>query len=226
MIHGLTADPLFWACILGMAGATFWLLDHHWQRFTAWLFAASAACFTISIPQVFDALAALTVSATGLIVLTVLDVAVGAAFYLQAIRTHRKSRFGGLLRKKGAQGAAAAVTPVSRPNRYKPVLTPLVSILAGALGVITFGAWRILSEHASSSAAGTIAAIADGAKRVNDGTAAQAIPHSHLQGTWITLVVVFAVIALLMRTVHRRRHGRGGHGGPSGRGGVPVTATR
>jgi hypothetical protein len=227
MINGWAADPLFWGGILAALGLLMWWHDHHMQRLTAWFFAGASACFTIAIPAVLDALAALTATPARLMVLAVADVVVFLAFYLQAIRTHKRSRFGGLFRRKAGAGQQA-LSPVSRPNRHKPVLTPLVSILAGALGVITFGAWRILTEHASATAAGTMQALAQSVTKVNDGSAAKAIPHAHLQGTYIALIGGFLVLALIMSRVHKRRNGgkgagRGGTGLP-GRGGMPMGA--
>ena len=216
-LSSFAADPLFLGCLLAAGAILLWWHETHWQRFTAWLFAGAAACFTVAIPTVFDALAALTTSSTRLLVLAVADVVVGIAFYLQAIRTHKRSRIGGLLKRKG--GAQQALAPVPRPNRHKPVLTPLVSILAGSFGVISFGAWRILTEHASASAAGTVAALAQSVQKVNDGTAAQAIPHSHLQSTYLVLAGGFLVLALVMRGIHKRRHKGGG-----ARGGMPMGA--
>jgi len=215
---GLNGDALFLGAVLGIAGILFWWHEHHWQRFTVWLLAASAACFTIAIPQVFEALAALTATQTRLLVLTVLDMAVFVAFYLQAIRTHKKSRFGGLLRRKGSP-AANAVAPVSRPNRFGHVVTPLVAIMFGPLIVITFGSWRILTERVSVSVAGTMKALAQSAAAVNNGSAARAIPHANLQHTWITLIVVVLVIGLILRMAHKRKGGKG-RGNPA-MGGAP-----
>jgi hypothetical protein len=221
-MKGFAADPLFWGCVLGIGAVLFWWHEHHWQRFTAWLFGASAACFTIAIPTVFDALAALTATPTGLTVLAVTDVAVGVAFYLQAVRTHKRSRGGKLFGKfRKSLPGEDALTPVSRPNRYKAVLTPLVSVLAGAFGVVTFGAWRILTEHASATAAGTFAALGHSVASVNDGTAARAIPHAALQGTYLRLAGAFAVLALVMHFVSKRKR-KGGKGASGGRGGMPV----
>jgi hypothetical protein len=217
-MKGFAADPLFWGAILGSVAVLMWWHDHHMQRLTAWFFGAAAACFTIAIPVVFDALAALTTTSTGLMFLAVTDVVVFLAFYLQAVRTHKKSRAGKLFRRKGQPGGDV-LAPVSRPNRYKEILTPLVSILAGAFGVITFGAWRILTAHASATAAGTISALAQSVGKVNDGTAAQAIPHAHLQSTYLVLAGGFLALAFIMRIAHKRK---GGKGKSAGRGGMPV----
>jgi hypothetical protein len=221
MTNALATDPGFWALILGAGAILLWWHDHHWTRFTAWLFAGSAACFAIAIPQVFDALAALTATPGRLAVLALLDVAVGFAFYLQAVRTHSPSRFGRLFKGRGGQ-AAQVVSPVSRPNRHKPVLTNVVAILFGPLLVITIGSYRILSERVSTSAAGTLKALAESAARVNDGSAAHAIPAAHLHGTYITLIGVVLGIGLLMRIAHKRKGGKRGRNAGAGRGGVPV----
>jgi hypothetical protein len=230
MISGFAAGPLFWGAVLGATAVLMWWHDHHMQRLTAWFFGASAACFTLAIPAVLGALAALTTTPGGLTYLALIDVVVFLAFYLQAIRTHKKSRAGKLFGRKGAGrplgggGPQGALAPVTRPNRYKDTLTPLVSILAGAFGVVTFGAWRILAAHASATALGTITALGRSAERVNNGTAAQAIPHSQLPATYLKLAAGFLVLALIMHVARKRK---GKHPGASQRrGGMPVMEAR
>jgi hypothetical protein len=221
MINAFATDPGFWGLICGVLAIGFWWHDHHWNRFTAWMFAASSACFTLAIPTVLDALAALTATKTRLTVLVALDALVFVMMYLQAGRTHKKSRAGKLFRRKGQPGGDA-LAPVTRPNRYGEILTPLVAVMFGALVVITIGSWRILSERVTVSALGTLKALEQSAAAVNNGSAAHAIPASALQGTYIKLVVGFLVLALVMRIAHKRKGKRKGVSGAfRGRDGLP-----
>lgn len=214
-VHGLTGQPLAWGFIVGAVGVALWHHEHHWQRVTAWCFAVAAGCFTVAIPPLFDALAALTTTGTGLTVLAVLGGITFVTFYLHAVRSHKKSRFSGLLRRKPAGGGSGgevskALAPVSRPNRYRRVGTPIVSIIAGALFVIVVGGWRLLAKNAGTSAAATLKTLATSSAKVNNGSAAKAVPPSHRPDVYIAAVVVLIVITLILRSVEKRRHGGGG----------------
>jgi hypothetical protein len=214
--------------------------EHHWQRFTAWCFAISAGCFTVAIPPLFDALAALTTTGTGLTWLAIIGGLSGVAFYLQAIRSHKPSRVGklfGFARKKvasagpGGNGPGAALAVLSatekRPNRHRRIGTPLVSIITGALFAVVVGGWRLLLKNAGTSAAATLQSIAASSRKVNNGSAAAAMPASHRPTVYIAAVAVLLVIALAMRTFERRRHQqRGGGKGQPQRGGAPSIPAR
>ena len=208
--------------------------EHHWTRFTAWCFAISAGCFTVAIPPLFDALAALTTTGSGLTWLAIVGGLAFVAFYLQAIRSHKPSRVRKLLggRKKGASGGPGAALAVlgateKRPNRHRRIGTPLVSIITGALFAVVVGGWRLLLKNAGTSAAATIQSIAESSRKVNNGSAAKAMPPADRPEVYIAAVAVLLVIALAMRTFERRRRQqRGGGKGQPQRGGFPSIPAR
>jgi hypothetical protein len=227
LIKGLVGDPAAWGLIsLGLGGFLWWH-EHHWTRFIAWCFAIAGACWTVAIPQLFDALAALTTSGAGLTVLGLLSLFTGVTFYLQAIRTHKTSRFMRLLKGKpkpgqggGGKELALLAGGPPRKNRYRRIGTPIVALMTGALAVIVVGGWRLLVKHASTSAAGAVAALAEQSKRVNNGKAAAAIPQSHRPEVYVVAGIALLVIILVMRSVEKRRHG-GGKKAQQQRGGAP-----
>lgn len=236
-VHGLSGEPLAWGFIIGAVGVALWVHEHHWQRFTAWCFAISAGCFTVAIPPLFDALAALTTTGSGLTALAIIGGLAGVAFYLQAIRTHKKSRAGkifGLGKKKaaaegGSVGKALAVLGEAppRPNRHRRIGTPLVSIITGALFAVVVGGWRLLLKNAGTSAAMTLKSIAQSSRKVNNGSAAAAMPASHRPTVYVAAVAVLLVIAFLMHTFEKRRkQQRGGGKGQPQRGGAPSIPAR
>jgi hypothetical protein len=215
LIKGLIGNPAAWGAIIGGLGAFLWWHEHHWQRFTAWCFAVAAACWTVAIPPLFDALAALTASGSGRTVLGLLILFAGVTFYLQAIRTHKQSRFMRLLKGKpkpgqgGGKELALLAGGPPRKNRHRRIGTPVVSIITGALFVIVVGGWRLLLENAGTSAKGALAALAEQSKRVNNGKAAAAIPQSHRPEVYLVAGVAILVMILVMRSIEKRRHGGG-----------------
>jgi hypothetical protein len=234
-MHGLIGDPVAWGALTGGLGVFLWWHEHHWQRFTAWCFAVAAACFTTGIPPLFDALAALTVPGAGQAVLGLLILFAGVTFYLQAVRTHKQSRLAKLLKGKpkqpgqggGKEGGVVAIlgSAPSRPNRHRRIGTPVVSIITGALFVIVVGGWRLLLKGAGTSAAGALASLAEQSKRVNNGTAAAAVPPGHRPEIYIVAAVGLLVLALVARAIEKRRHGGSKKGGgPQAlpRGGAPA----
>jgi hypothetical protein len=226
-VHGLIGAPLAVGIVVGALGAGLWIHEHHWQRFTCWCFAVSAACFTVAIPPLFGALAGLTTTGTGLAVLAVLAGFCGLAFYLQAVRSHRSTRFGSLFKGKSKPGSAVAlVNPVNRPNRHRRVGTPMVSIITGALFVVVVGAWRLLLKNASTSVGATLHQLATSSAKVNNGQAAAAVPASHRPEVYIFAGIALLVIFLLMRRFENRKKrgpgGKGSQGAPRGTGGIPL----
>ena len=228
-VHGLAGEPLAWGAMIGALGVVLWHHEHHWQRFTAWCFAVAAGCFTVAIPPLFGALAALTTTGTGLTVLAVVGGITFVTFYLHAIRSGKKNRFSGLFRRKGGGEVSKALTPVSRPNRYRRIGTPIVSIIAGALFVVVVGGWRLLARNAGTSAAATLKTLATSSAKVNNGSAAASVPPSHRPEVYVVAVVVLLAIALVMRSVDKRRHGKGSPQAQRGkgaalpqRGGIPL----
>jgi hypothetical protein len=232
-VHGLNGEPLAWGFIIGAVGVALWVHEHHWTRFTAWCFAISAGCFTVAIPPLFDALAALTTTGAGLTWLAIIGGLAGVAFYLQAVRSHKPSRVRKLLggrKKGGAPGAALAVLGATekRPNRHRRIGTPLVSIITGALFAVVVGGWRLLLKNAGTSAAATLQSIAESSRKVNNGSAAAAMPASHRPTVYIAAVGVLLLIAFLMHTFEKRRkqQGPGGKGRQPQRGGFPSLPAR
>jgi hypothetical protein len=223
MIHGLIGAPLAFGFIFAAAAFGLWHHEHHWQRFTAWLFAISAACFTAAIPPLFDALAALTASGAGLTVLGVLGGFTFLTFYLQAVRTHKKNRFARLLKGKSTGGPGKDVALLgsapARPNRHRRIGTPIVSIIAGSLFMLVIGGWRLLLKNAGTNAAKALRDIAANSKRVNNGKAAAAIPPSHRPEVYIAAVIILVVIILVMRSIDKAKNKPKNKGGS--RGGVP-----
>ena len=237
-VHGLIGAPLAVGFVVGVIGAALWVHEHHWQRFTCWCFAVSAACFTVAIPPLFGALAGLTTTPDGLAVLASLTGITGLAFYLQAIRSHQSTKVGKLLRRGGGSGngsgsgrggastAVALVNPVRRPNRHRRVGTPMVSIVTGMLFVVVLGAWRLLLKNASTSVGATLHQLATSSARVNNGQAAAAVPASHRPEVYIFAVIALLVIFLLMRRFENRKKrgpgGKGSQGAPRGTGRIPL----
>jgi hypothetical protein len=227
-MHGLIGAPAAWGALSGGLGAFLWWHEHHWQRFTAWLFAISAACWTVAIPALFGALAALTTTGSGLTILGLLGLFAFVTFYLQAIRTHKQNRFARLLKgkpKAGGKEMAILGAGPPRKNRHRRIGTPIVSIITGALFVIVVGGWRLMLKGAGKSAAGALASLAEQSKRVNNGRAAAAVPQSHRPEIYIVAVIALLVILFVMRSVEKARHGGKKGGGapglPGGRHGVP-----
>jgi hypothetical protein len=227
-VHGLVGAPLGTGVVLAALAAAMWHHKHHWQRVTAWLFAAAAACFTVAIPPLFDALASLTATQSGMAGFLVVAAFVLIGFYLQAVRSHSQSRIGGLLkgRGKGAPGkpgsAVDVFSPVSRPNRHRRIGTPVTAIGAGAIVVVILGAWRLILKNAGTAVVTTLHDLTTHARQVNSGQAARAVPPGHVPGILIGAVIVVAVIALIMRAHDRR--GKKGSGG--GRPAIPGGVTR
>ena len=225
-VHGLIGAPLAVGFVVGVIGAALWVHEHHWQRFTCWCFAVSAACFTVAIPPLFGALAGLTTTPDGLAVLASLFGVALLAFYLQGIRSHKSIRIGGWLKRKVIPSSAVAlVNPVNRPNRFRRVGTPMVSIITGALFVVVVGAWKLLVRNASASVGATLHQLATSSAKVNNGQAAATVPASHRPEVFAVCVVILLVIFLVMRSFEKRRKGgpggRGNQGAPRAAGGAP-----
>lgn len=228
MIHGLLAHPLSCGVITGALGVVLWVYKHHWQRFTSWCFAASAGCFMVAYPLLFDAFAALAASTIGVIFLSALVVFIGPAFHLQAVRTHKKTKAGTVYlwvkRKVFKMNGGSA----SRPDRHRRIATPVVSVLAGLM--ITFsvaGGWKILLDNAGTSAKGTVAALKNASRQLSNGKAAAALPVHDRLTTWVAIAIGVVVFAFVLRMIERRLTGggkpKGGRGGqlPAG-GGRPA----
>lgn len=225
-MHGLAGAPLACALVLGALGGILWVYEHHFQRFTLWLLAASSACLVAGIPAWRDALAGLTTTGGGLTALGVLVILIGPAFHFSAVRTGKPSRAGNLLarsrRKKAAAKGGILALPGGAPkrNRYHRTLSPVVAIVAGTLFVVVLGAWRILAKNAGKSAAGTFHALVQSGAKINDGSAAAGVPASHRPGVIIAGVVILLLIIAAMRA--HEKHKRGGRkGGTPARGGLP-----
>jgi hypothetical protein len=220
-MHGLIGDAVAWGALTGALGALLWIHEHHFQRFTAWLFAASAGFFAIGIPPWHAALAGLTTTGAGLTALGVLGLLIFPTFHLEAIRTHKRSRFTGLLGGKKAKGSGGPGGQVAilgssapRKNRHHRIRTPVVAMIAGTLAVVVIGGWRLLAKAAGRSAAGAGHALIQSSQQINSGKAAAAVPASHRPGIYVIAAIVLLVIIAVMRSVEKRKKGGGRRGGP------------
>jgi len=213
-ITGLVGAPLALGAVALALGALLWHHEHHFQRLTAWLFALAGACFTLGIPALLASLAGLTLTGTGKTILGVAALILLPAFWLQAVRSGKTSRFSGLLKRKnkGAEGGVMAVfgQQAQRRHRYLRVATPVVALAAGALGVVVFSSGRILASALGKSAQGALAALYTSSRKVNDGTAAASVPASHRPGIIIAAVVAILLVAAVMRAHDKRKSKRGG----------------
>jgi hypothetical protein len=217
-MHGLIGNAVAWGILTGAAGALLWAHEHHFQRFTAWLFAASAGFLTVGVPPWRDALAGLTTTGAGLTVLGLLALVIFPTFHLEAIRTHRRSRFAGLLGGKSKNGGGGRLailgSTAPRKNRHHRIRTPVVAMIAGVLAVVVIGGWRLMVAAAGKSAAGAGQALVQSSRQISNGQAAAGVPASHRPGIYVAGIVVLLVIVAVMRSADRRRHGGGrGRGG-------------
>lgn len=227
-MHGLIGDPLTWAAVCGTVGGLLWQSEHHFQRFTAWLFALTAAFVVLAVPPWEGALAALLQTSGGTTVFIVLTLVFFVTFYLSAVRSAKPSILRrSLLRSKGGNGKpgkdlvpyVAGQSP-QRPDRYHRVWTPVAAFGTGTLSVIVFGGWKLLVAAAGKSAVATGQQLLQSQQQINNGHAAASVPASSRPGIYIAAAAVLLVIVFLMRRVEKRRHGGGAQaGGRHGRGG-------
>jgi hypothetical protein len=221
-MHGLIGDPLAVGVVLLAAGAAFWHHEHHFQRFTLWLFTAAAACLTIAIPPLEGALAALTTTGPGLTGLLIAAVLFGITWYLVAVKSGRKSKLAGYLQGKLARGSGpgselvrqAGGTAPRRP-RYRRVASPVVAVVSGVIFVLVYGSWRLLLKSAATSAAGALSALAESGQKISSGKAAASVPPSHRPEIYFVAGGALLVFILVLRSIERRRHpapkaGKGG----------------
>jgi hypothetical protein len=236
MTTGLVAAPLLLAAIFGTWGALLWHHKHHWQRFTAWMFALTAWFATLAIPAWQYALAGLLQTSGGATVIIVLAMVAGVTFYLTAVRSARKSWLRRtLLRssKKDGQPGKDLVPYIPaesphRPDRHHRIWTPFWSIVAGSLGVVVFGGWRLLAADIGRSAASSARDLVRSQSQINSGRAAAAVPPSHRPGIYVVGILVLVAIAVIMHKIDKHpqkkaekaaRGGRGGRGGAAMLGG-------
>lgn len=217
MVKGLAGDPLAWACLTLAFGGLLWHHEHHFQRLTAWLFAASAAFLVLAIPAWRGALAGLTLTGAGLTILGIAALIIFPAFHLQAIRAAKAGRLSKLLAgKKGKRGPGAQVALLSggppRRNHHRRIGTPVVSMCAGTLAIIVIGAWRLLAGAAGRSAAGAGQALLHSSAQISSGRAAATVPAGNRPGILIAGLAVLIVVALIMRKHDRRKRGSGRRG--------------
>jgi hypothetical protein len=233
-MNGLIGDPLAVGVVLLAAGAAFWHHEHHFQRFTLWLFTAAAACLTVAIPPLEGALAALTTTGPGLTGLLIAAVLFGITWYLVAVKSSRKSKIAGFLQGKlgrdSGPGQALALVGSTAPrrNRYRRVASPVVAIVSGVIFVLVYGSWRLLLKSAATSAAGALSALAESGQKIGSGKAAASVPPSHRPEIYIAAGIALLVFIMVLRSVEKRRHptGKAGKGGgpaiQAARGGGPA----
>lgn len=215
-VHGLAGQPLAVGIVLLVFGAWLWHHEHHFQRFTLWLFTAGAACLTVAVPDFLGALAGEVTTGPGLTALFVAAVVVFTTWYLVAVRSARKSKLGGYLQGKlagdGGPGKALALVGSTAPrrNRYHRIGSVMVALSAGVLFVLVYGSWRLMLRSASLSAAGAAKALLQSSHRVSTGQAAAAVPAGHRTGYLVAFAVALAVAGLIMRSHEKRKQNRGG----------------
>lgn len=218
-MHGLIGDPLTWAAVCATVGGLLWHNEHHFQRFTAWLFALAAAFLVLAVPPWQDALAALLQTSGGTTAFIVLTLIFFVTFYLSAVRSAKPSILRRtLLSRKGGGTGKDLVPYVSgqsprRPDRYHRVWTPVAAFGTGTLAVIVFGGWKILAASAGKSAVATGQQLLQSQQQINDGHAAASVPASQKPGIYIAGVAVLLFLIIVMRRIEKRRHGGGGRGG-------------
>lgn len=228
-VHGLNGKPLAVGVVLAVVAAAMWHHRHHWERFMSWLFAVAAGCITVAIPPFFDAIAALPTFGAGMVAFLIVAAFSIIGFWLQAVRTHKKNRLAKLLGGKKARepGKGLAVLGAApRPNRHKRIGTPVTSMVAGVVFVVTIGAWRLILKSASIAVAGTLQQLATSSKQVNNGHAAAASAPSDRVGIYIVAVIVVLVVIPLVMRHHDKPKNKGskgsGQGTPRGAGGIPL----
>lgn len=228
-VHGLAGQPLAVGLVLVTAGAWLWHHEHHFQRFTLWLFTAGTASLTVADPAFLGALAGEVGTGPGLTGLFIAIFTVGITWYLVAVRSHKKSRLAKMLQGRTSEGGAKALALVSgggapRANRYKRIGSVLVAISAGPLFVLVYGMWQHLLKQAGASAAGAAAALLKSSHRVSDGQAAASVPTSSRPEILLIAVALFVIAGLALRHHEKRKNrqpGRGGKGRQPQRGGFP-----
>lgn len=232
----LVGAPLALAVICLTVGALLWHHEHHFQRFTAWMFALAAAFGTIAFPQWDGALAGLLQTGSGQVALLILVLVAGVPFYLGAVRTHKPSSLRSLVltrRSRGDKGHGKPAGPGTdlvpyvsgtsprRPNRHQRIGTPVAAMMTGTLSVAVFGGWRILAASAARSVTQTGKDLLNSQSQINSGHAAAAVPQSVRPQLYVFAVIALVVIVVLMRRHDRRKSKRaaGSQGGPAfGRG--------
>jgi hypothetical protein len=228
-MKGLAGDPLAWSLLTGAFGFLLWAYEHHFQRFTLWLFAASAAFAVAGIPSWRDALAGLTITGGGLTVLGVLVMVFGPAFHFSAVRSAKGTRLSRILKgkgkgkDKGQPGTALALMGSSAPkrNRYHRTFSPAVALVAGTLFAVVLGGWRLMAAAAGKSLAGAGADMLQSSAKISNGTAAKGVPASHRPELLLIGVVVLIVFFFILRAIEKAKRGaqnknqRGG-GAPRG----------
>jgi hypothetical protein len=228
-VQGLAGQPLAVGVVLVAAGAWLWHHEHHFQRFTLWLFTAGTASLTVADPAFLGALAGEVGTGPGLTCLFVAIFTIGVTWWLVAVRSHKKSRLAKMLQGRASEGGGKALALLGggtapRANRYKRIGSALIAISAGPLFVLVYGMWQHLLKQASTSAAGAAAALLQSSHRVSDGQAAASVPPSHRPEILLIAVILFVVAGLAMRHHEKRKHGqqgRGGRGRQPQRGGFP-----
>lgn len=223
-VHGLAGQPLAVGVVLLVSGAWLWHHEHHFQRFTLWLFTAGAACLTVAVPGFLGALAGEVTTGPGMTALFVSAVVIGITWYLVAVRSVKKSRLAGMLQHIPGAGKALAITGGAAPrrNRYRRIGSVMVALSAGVLFVLVYGSWRLMLRSASVSAGGAAKALLESSHRVSTGQAAAAVPPGHRAGYLIAFAVILAVAGLVMRSHERRKHGGGDRGRQQQRPGTPI----
>jgi hypothetical protein len=198
-IHGY---PVAAGVICFVAGALLWRYKR-FHRLSGLGFGLGAVLLAIGVVPWLDALAALTASGTGSVVLLVIDFVAGTGFVFEVLMKHQHHR----------------------------LRTPVLTIAFGTSLVVTIGTAARLLREAARSPGKTTAALSQSVTQIRDGQAAHAMDgHQALVILVIAAAVLVLLIAGAHRMEKRTGPARSipGRGNASRRtgGGRPMLTPR
>lgn len=221
MTRGLVGDPFVWVIITGTLGAVLWYHEHHWQRFTAWLFALTAGFLVVAVPALEDSLGTLLATGSGIVALLVLLMLFGISFYLGGVRSHRPSWLRKKLLTRTEQDPVTGrkttkdlvpLVPSSSPRRapkHHRVWTPVSGAITGGLFVVVIAGWRLVASAGARSLQGTGQAFRQAGQQINSGQAAHAVSASQAKTTLAIAIGALVLFALVLRRIEHKRGGGG-----------------
>jgi hypothetical protein len=160
-------------------------------------FFLGAAFLVIGVVPWLDALAALTASGTGLVILLLVDVVGGFGFWFEALRKHQ----------------------------YHRIRTPVLTIAFGTAIVVTYGSLARVLHEATISPGKTTHALAQSVAQIRDGAAAHSMPgHEALVVLLAAAGMLVILIVLAGRMEKGSGPARGAIAGrrPAGRSALPA----
>ena len=185
--------------------------DGWFPRGTAWLFAMSAATFTLAVTSWRDALAAVTGGAGGVGLLTVVVAGSGLFFFFQAVHRRKdQAKTGrlGFLRRKNAAQKTPEVRPHQMRHHYNRLWTMVVSGVFGTALVLAWVRGKQIMNELVKSPGRTAAALGQYSQEVHDGAATKGMTTAQVHH--ILLIGGFVVVAIFLafRGYERKRHGK------------------